>query len=215
MNNKIPPSVNHREGFFLLKLRFLWKILWGRTRGADAFLDKFADFDVVELRRLTGKRLFNLIVDIDGCIAPGYGEILPENIEKIRELIGQGVGVGIYSNASLVERLKPLADLGVKIYDGKYPKPMAEGFLEACEEFGFGPAVTWMIGDNPATDGGAVGVLEGMAFVKPIKQNSKILDWRKRLSLVVQKTLRAVALWITRVGNKNLLTSEDLVTIKQ
>lgn len=210
MENLNPAQKPEREGFSLGKAGFYFEILRGRTRNADALLEKFTDFDVDKLRELTGKQIKSLLIDIDSCIAPAYGEILPENVEKIKELIAKGVQIGVYSNCNMTERLKPLTDLGIRIYEGVHPKPMAEGFLEACEEFGFDPASTWMIGDNPATDGGAVGVLEGMALVKAIEQNNDVLKWKKRLSLVLQKSLRALALLITRAGNKKLIGSEDL-----
>lgn len=136
-----------------------------------------------------------------------------EKTDPVKSPDRQGISLGkmgFYSNNNMDERLKPLTDLGVKIYVGEYPKPMAEGFLDACEEFEFDPATTWMAGDNPATDGGAVGVLEGMVLVKPIEQNNEVLSTKKRAKLVVQKLLRALAMFFTTVGNKKLLTSEDL-----
>jgi predicted HAD superfamily phosphohydrolase YqeG len=109
-----------------------------------------------------------------------------------------------------MERLKPLYELGIKSYEGRYPKPLKEGFLESCDRFKFDPAVTWMIGDNPNTDGGAVGVLEGMAFVAPIADNPGAMSWKKRMISPFQRLFREMAIQRTISGNNDIITSRHL-----
>lgn len=210
MSNALATSRVSREGVDMEKVAHFLKVVRGHTRGADAYLDKFAHFDVEKLRTLTGKRIHNLLVDVDACIAPAYGPILEENLVHADLLLQQGLGIGIYSNCKSGERLTPLYDMGIRSYEGKHAKPKRQGFLDACDEFGFDPASTWMIGENPNTDGGAIGVLEGMAFVKPVPEDLKILSMKKRIVLPVQRALRGVAIHRTLSGNSSILRSEHL-----
>lgn len=200
----------NREGVSFEKIaHFMQTVFFGKTKSADVYLDKFYDFDVEKLRKLTDKKLHSILLDIDACIAPAYNEIIPENIQKIRELLSQ-IKIGIYSNCKAMERLNPLIEMGIPIYSGELSKPSKEGYLDACKEFGFQPDATWMVGENPATDGGAVGVLEGMAFVKPIPENNMNLGLKKEIILPFQKLFRYLAINATLKNNTNILKSSDL-----
>lgn len=189
-----------REGITKGKLLYgLSAAFFGPVRKPDVLLKKFGDFDVVALRARTGKKIRNILLDVDACIAPAYGPILPENLAKIDELSRDGVRVGIYSNCADMPRLAPLHERRIPIYDGTKEKPEAAGFLHACEIFSFDPRETWMVGENPATDGGAIGVLEGMALVEPIPAEMKYLTVWQMVKLAVQFPLRWFA--IRRVRN--------------
>jgi len=209
MENK---QEHDREGVSLPKIKhFIETALYGKTRNADAYLEKFADLNIEALRAMTNKKLRYVLLDIDACIAPSYGPILEENLQKIRELISQGVKIGVYSNCKGMERLNPIREMGIPIYDGELAKPLAEGFEGVCEKFGFNPKETLMVGDNPVTDGGAVGVLEGMVFVKPIPNDKNVkLRFSKKCSLFAQKMLRSLTLFRTLIGNRKILKSENL-----
>lgn len=189
-------SETNREGLNVDKIQHTARVLWHGQR-ADANLDSFLDFFPSILRQATGKKLLSILLDVDGCIAPPYGPIPPENIRKIRHLKEDKIGLGVYSNCKAMDRLSPLRGLGIPIYDGDHPKPSKQGFLEACNRFNFDPESTWMVGDNPLTDGGAVGVLEGMAYIKPIPVDPEFLETKKRLSLFFANLMRDTAL--TRV----------------
>lgn len=199
-----------REGMSFGKVGHFFKVMAGATRGADAYLDKFAHFDVSKLRVLTGKKIENLLLDVDACIAPPYDEILEENIAHVRGLLDMNVRVGIYSNCQSMERLRPMYELGIRSYEGKHPKPLREGFLAACDEFKFDPATTWMAGDNPNTDGGAIGVLEGMAFVDPLPENVAAMSWKKRIISPFQRFFRRAAILRSVTGNNSLITSRHI-----
>lgn len=195
-----------REGVSFMKARHLLATIFlGRTRGADAYLEKFTDFDIRSLRGRTGKRIRNVLLDVDGCIAPPYREILEENIVHVDHLIGVGVHLGVYSNCKGMERLRPLVERNIPIYSGAHPKPSKEGFLDACESMQFHPLETWMIGDNPTTDGGAVGVLEGMAFVRPVHVIPPGLSFKKRASMHGADLLRRTAIAATLLRNKKII----------
>jgi predicted HAD superfamily phosphohydrolase YqeG len=202
-----------REGVSLEKfLRSAKLILGDKIDGADAFLDRFTDFDVEALRDLTRKRLLSVLVDVDDCIAPIYSAIPDANLAHVEGMLSFGVGVGVYSNCKGMDRLAPLREMGVQIYSGKFAKPSSKGFLEACANAGFDPRSTWMIGDNPITDGGAVGVLEGMAFVRPIDPPVEMgrLTLRKAISLPFSRCLRGIATGLHLEDNDRLVTSYDV-----
>lgn len=179
------PKITHTLGVFFA----------GKTAAADAYLESFIDFDPEILREVTGKKIKNVLLDIDGCVAPQYGPILPENLQQIGDLLQQGVRVAVYSNCKAMNRLQPLRDMGIQIYDGNIAKPSKEGFLKVCEIIGFDPAETWMVGDNPTTDGGAIGVLEGMAFIKAIPVDPKyVKSPLKRLAMYGANFIRDLSI---------------------
>lgn len=208
--NSLSTTQHGREGLSMEKAAHFIRVLSGHTRSADAYLDKFIDFDVEVLRALTGKQIDHLLVDIDACIAPAYAPILVENISHAEALLSRGLQIGIYSNCKGSERLRPLHDLDIKSYEGKYSKPDRRGFLEACERFQFDPTKTWMIGENPNTDGGAIGVLGGMAFVKPIPEDSRVLSFKKKMILSFQRALRQAGIIATTLGNDRLIGSAQV-----
>jgi len=181
-----------------------------RTEGADAYLDEFGDFDVEKLRFLTRKKLSAILLDVDGCIAPPCDNIYGKNLDKIKELCGQDMKIGIYSNCRDLPRLDPLKAMDIRIYDGNEPKPGYRGFLNACAFFGFDPKETWMVGDNPLTDGGAIGVLNGMAFVKPIPENWRSLPKYQVTPFYFRKLFRYLAMKTTLRINPGIITTETL-----
>ena len=151
------------------------------------------------MERVTGKKISSFILDIDDCIAPDKAPILPENIQKIKDLLSENICIGVYSNSLLEERLIPLQHLGVQIYAGTIPKPHPRGFLEACAHFQFQPDVSWTIGENPITDGGALRVLGGTIFTEPIPE----VKLKKTMSLkrALFVALRRLAIWRTLYRN--------------
>lgn len=202
----------YREGVNFAKLTHGADVICGvEPFAVDAYLDKFTHFNVEALRELTYKSLLSVLVDVDDCIAPPYGQILPQNIEHIGSLLSGGVGVAVYSNCKATDRLQPLRDMGVQIYGGNIAKPLSEGFLSACEMARFNPDSTWMIGDNPLTDGGASGVLEGMVFVKPVGGFGPDLSVFKKGRLLVENCLREIAMSSVLCGNDGVWRSEDVL----
>jgi predicted HAD superfamily phosphohydrolase YqeG len=207
---KLDGAPRSREGLSLKKFAHFYDVLKGGARGADAYLDQFTDFDVEVLRYITGKQIAHLLVDIDACIAPAYGPLKVENILHCDALQAQGVDIGIYSNCKTMDRLKPLEERNIPFYEGVHPKPAEEGFLDACAQMEFDPKKTWMVGENPNTDGGAIGVLEGMAFVAPIPEDPHFLSLKKKLIVPFQNLFRGMSIVATTHQNDRLLFSADL-----
>lgn len=200
-----------REGINLEKLMHTGAIfLNGKTRKIDAYLDSFDHIDSKRLERLTGKQIQSLIIDIDACIAEAYGPILPHFVEHIKALQNQGIKIGILSNCKSMDRLNVLKELGIPVYEGKHPKPAKEAYMEASAQFGFDPQYTWMVGDNPNTDGGAVSVLGGVIIVKAIPDNKEFLTKMKYLRSLVQNAVRALTVGVSVYKNPHLIRSADL-----
>lgn len=206
----VPDGPDHlaevdREGLDLTKLRHFFAVVLKRqAAGADAYLDRFADFDVTKLRELTGKALRNVLLDVDDCIAPHYGPIYDENLGHIDNLKRAGMNFGVYSNCKGMDRLDPLREMGIPIYSGRHAKPSAAGFLDVCKTMNFDPAETWMVDDNPLTGGGAVGVLEGMAFVKPLGLDPQYVSPMQMVKLLVAGIFRDIAIARTLQGNTKI-----------
>lgn len=206
---KFKPHIVNRERSLTDEIASFGELLLQKDRKPDALLDRFVDLDIEKLRAITGKAIKAVLLDIDGCIAPPCGEILSENIERIRELLKSGLKIGVYSNAVQLSRLDVLSDLGIPVYDGEHPKPEKRGFLDACDFFGFDPQTTWMLGDNPLTDGGAMGVLDGVAFVKPILEKIKDLPRNKRVSFYLKKILRRFAMYVLLRRTPDIVRSDS------
>jgi predicted HAD superfamily phosphohydrolase YqeG len=207
----IVPEVD-REGINPDKLRhFFDVVLRGKTADADAYLESFVDFDVDRLRDLTGKSAENVLLDVDDCLAPPYGPILDKNLGHIDNMKRAGVNFGVYSNCKGMDRLEPLREMDIPIYSGKHAKPSSAGFIEVCKTMGFDPAKTWMVDDNPLTGGGAVGVLEGVAFVKAIGVDPKHVSAKKRVRLFLSGLFRQLAMARTLQGNTKIhrLSAKD------
>lgn len=208
----IVPGEVDREGLDANKLRhFFDVVLRGKTANADAYLEEFVAFDVDRLRDLTGKSAQNVLLDVDDCLAPPYGPILDANLGHIDNMKRGGVNFGVYSNCKGMDRLEPLREMGIPIYSGKHAKPSATGFIEVCRTMDFDPAKTWMVDDNPLTGGGAVGVLEGVAFVKPIGVDPTHVSAKKRVKLFLSGLFRQLAMARTLQGNTKIhrLSAKD------
>lgn len=215
MNFVLDSDAINRERTFKDEIGYLIKDVILRQRSqepkkADAYLDRFNDFDIERLRNMTRKALKAILLDVDGCIAPPCGEILRENVIKIKELLDRGIKIGVYSNCENLSRMDLLRKMGIDIYNGREPKPESRGFKGACEFFGFNPEETWMVGDNPLTDGGAIGVLEGTAFIKPISERWKDLPKNKRISFYFKKIFRYLAMRAILRNSPKIITTKKL-----
>jgi predicted HAD superfamily phosphohydrolase YqeG len=201
----IVPCEVDREGLSAEKVRhFLDVVMRGKTADADACLEKFTHFDVDKLRALTGKAIENVLLDIDDCIAYPYGPILEENLGHIDNMKRAGVNFGVYSNCKGMARLDPLRKMNIPIYSGRHSKPSASGFIDACGTMDFNPNTTWMVDDNPITGGGAVGVLEGVAFVKPVGVDLQYVSLKRRPKLFLDNFFRRLAMAGTLQNNTKI-----------
>lgn len=219
-----------REGPSRIKILQALKGLTGGTRHAHAFLDQFNDLEprllaeLVERRRGIRIEINALMIDLDATLAPAYRPILPRNLAKLDQLADQGIKLVIYSNAlSTVnaDRLGALQDRKIPFFTQPIAKPDPYGFRAVCAEFGLNHRTTWMVGDDPATDGGALNihpdgepVLGGMIFVRPIPDEKGAIKGRKRITLGIKALARTCSLFATSFRNPGLITSQDLLAAR-
>lgn len=221
---KIPES--SREGLDRAKILQAFRGLTGGTRHAHAYLEKFSDIDVSTLEKLVAIRrgvrpvIHALMLDLDGTLAPAYGPIPAENLVALDRLADNGTKLVIYSNAiSTVntQRLDALRAKGIPFFTGSIAKPHPEGFRAVCRQYGLNHRTTWMVGDDPATDGGALNihpdgepVLGGMIFIRPIPTIPGSVKGIKRFTLGVKSLTRFFSLLATTAHNSQLITSTDI-----
>ncbi len=123
------------------------------------------------------RQCWTALYAIADVVAVGIGEALYEREisptgwtpvtdaePTLRALRDKGVGIGVVSDAGWDIRpvfahhgLLGLVDSFVVSYEHGRVKPDAELFRTACKSLGSEPARTLMVGDNPVSDGGAVG----------------------------------------------------------
>jgi hypothetical protein len=83
VDNEKNEEIN-REMIDINKLKHFFSLFLGKTRSTDIYLNKFTDFNVSVVQVLTSKEVKNLLLDVDGCIAPVYGDIIPRIMEHIK-----------------------------------------------------------------------------------------------------------------------------------
>lgn len=152
-----------REGLTIQKIIQPFLLCLPRNNHAIAKLELFSSLDVQALSDMFHKNIQGIILDIDECIAPHHGEILPENIAKILEIIARDIKIVVYSNMKKSDRYQALEMAGVPVYTG-HAKPDPRGFQECCEMMSLSATQVLMVGDNFVTDGGAIRA--GIDFVK-------------------------------------------------
>ncbi len=225
---KIPER--SREGLDRAKIMQAFRGLTGGTRHAHAYLEKFSDIDVSTLQRLVAIRrsvraeIHALMLDLDGTLAPAYGPIPAENLVALDRLADNGTRLVIYSNAiSTVnrQRLDELKARGIPFFTESIAKPHPEGFRAVCRQYGLNHRTTWMVGDDPATDGGALNihpdgepVLGGMIFIRPIPTIPGSVKGIKKITLGVKSMTRFFSLLATTLRNPHLITSNDIRSAK-
>lgn len=226
-NTELIVRERSREGLDRVKLRqALWSFAGG-ARKADAYLDHFSHIDTRLLEELAAVRqglhrpIKGLVIDLDATLAPAYCAIPEVNLTALDRLADKGIKLAVYSNAlSTVnaERLKALSSRKIPFFTQPIAKPHPQGFRTVCKEFGLDHRTTWMVGDDPATDGGALNthpddgepVLGGMIFIKPIPDQAGVITGTKRLTLGIKSAARAFSLFATTYRNPRIITSRDL-----
>jgi uncharacterized protein len=157
-----------REGVTFSKVAQLGRLFLGENNRAIAKLDRFASLDIGALNEQLDRDIKGVILDVDDCIAPHHGEILDENIDKIREMREAGIEVIVFSNMKYSERYAELEEMGVKVHKSGFAKPDPRGFLECCDEIGLAPEEVVMVGDNLITDGGCTKAGIDLVLVDPV-----------------------------------------------
>lgn len=225
-NQSLKIQERSREGLDQAKILQALRGLTGGTRHAHAYLEEFSDINVPELVRLTEVRrgvrpvIHALMLDLDGTLAPAYGPIPQKNLVALDRLADNGTRLVIYSNAISTinsQRLDELRARGIPFFTGAVAKPHPEGFRMVCRQYGLNHRTTWMVGDDPATDGGALNihpdgepVLGGMIFIRPIPTIPGSVKGIKKITLGVKGITRFFSLLATTVRNPQLITSTDM-----
>lgn len=225
-NQSLKIQERSREGLDRAKILQALRGLTGGTRHAHAYLEEFSDINVPELERLVEIRrgvrpvIHALMLALDGTLAPAYGPIPQKNLVALDRLADNGTRLVIYSNAISTinsQRLDALRARGIPFFTGSIAKPHPEGFRAVCRQYGLDHRTTWMVGDDPATDGGALNihpdgepVLGGMIFIRPIPTIPGSVKGIKKITLGVKGITRFFSLLATTVRNPQLITSTDM-----
>lgn len=180
-----------REGLTREKLLQPLYLFKPSNNYAIAKVHKFVHIRIEDLNELLDKEYGGIILDVDECVAPHHGEILPENVDHIVDMVREGIRVVIFSNMKASERYQPVIDKTdgkVEVHMSKFAKPDSRGFLECCEKMKLPPEKVVMIGDNFITDGGAIRA--GIDFIKvePIKTKGESIG--KKLKRLPQLATR-------------------------
>ena len=144
-------------------MRKLVATLAVRNQGSRLYGKPLQNLDIEKLNKLSGFNIKGIILDTDDCIAHNHGDILPENVEHIKELNKKGIKIVIYSNMAKSDRYEPIEKYA-KILTNLPPKPSKNGFRQAVEATGVPKSQVIMIGDNYITDSGSIHI--GVPFIK-------------------------------------------------
>lgn len=108
-------------------------------------------------------------------ISPASWQPFPESAEVLLTLRSAGVRLGVVSDTGWDIRavfaahgLEDLVEVFVLSCEWGAAKPHPALFLDACGALGVAPERTVMVGDNPLTDGGAVGAGLSCLIVPPV-----------------------------------------------
>jgi uncharacterized protein len=186
MVEKRESSDVNREWLTPAKIIHFLRVLFSE-RATHAILShkQFSDIDFWALWQ-SGKK--GIILDIDECVAPHHGDILPENSDIIQTLKTQGWKIVVFSNMKKTDRYIALEELWIPVCTSPYAKPDARWFQDALQLLETSTQETVMIGDNFLTDGGAIRA--GIDFIKiePIDTQ----DRKKSISRYAQIFLRSL-----------------------
>lgn len=143
-----------REWLTWAKLIHLFTLLFGnKTLKVLQPQEKFSTIDFDSLWN-DGKR--GMILDVDDCIAPHHGHILPENIVIIQKLLEKEWKIVIFSNMKKTDRYQDIESLGIHIMTSQYAKPDIRGFEQCLSHLELPAEQVIMVGDNYVTDGGSM-----------------------------------------------------------
>jgi len=171
MNEIVQHDVS-REGLSMAKVRQLGRLFVPSLNHAIVKVNVFRNINVAKINELLGTNFRGIILDIDECVAPHHGEILPENVDAIMAMIADGVKLVIFSNMkasdrynAVIERASREFGYDIKVIMTPHGKPDERGFEASLKELKLAAdEQALMIGDNLVTDGGSISA--GIPFVK-------------------------------------------------
>lgn len=170
-----------REWFTAEKWLHFLRVLFSRK--ATEVLDAYQRFEDIDFERLSILWKHWIILDIDECVAPHHGDILPENLAKIKELLEWWWKIVIFSNMKKSGRYRELEGLWVQVITSKYAKPDARWFEECGEKLWLSKEEVVMIGDNYLTDGGCKNAGIDFIKIKPIVTEDGASWIRRKLQI--------------------------------
>lgn len=129
------------------------------SRHREVWIDLYDSAGCGDLVPGLSEELYSLTVRADSW------EAFPDTVPTLRALRERGLRVGVVSDTGFDLRpaldllgLSPYLDSVVMSFQYGECKPAASVFRAASEQLGVKPERTLMVGDNPLTDSGAVGV---------------------------------------------------------
>lgn len=156
----------NREWLDFSKITHYFRLLFSKkTTDLLESVDTFLDIDFENLK---SNWKTTIILDVDECIAPHHGYILPKNLEKIVQLHNNGWKIIIDSNMKKSDRYESLEDLWIPILTSKYAKPNKKNFEMCLLITDSRPEETIMIWDNFITDGWAMRLWIDFIKVRPV-----------------------------------------------
>jgi len=188
-----------REGINIEKLINLLRLLRPKNTRTLIRLNKFTDLNIEGLSKLTGRPILGIISDVDDCIAPNHGNILPENLIHIKNLHSQGIQTVLFSNAKKTQRYDEIEQYA-HVLTNIPPKPNLKGYRVALEQMNLDPTQVVMVGDNYITDAGCLKLGIPFVHIEPIKDRSK--NNLQRIAMKIYSLLRGFYIWVSKIHEK-------------
>lgn len=178
-----------REWITYSKIVHLFRLLFqSQTTKVLAYAKTFSDIDFAKLK---ASWIQAIILDVDDCIAPHHGEILPENKDIIEWLL-KDFKIVVFSNMKKSNRYEELEKLWIQIVTSPFAKPDARWFEQCLETLWTRAEQTVCIWDNYVTDGGCKNA--GIEFIKvsPIQQD-KHRSINRKVQIAFQSLVDKIA----------------------
>lgn len=196
-----------REGLTWQKaLQFARLFFVPSASHATAKVDRFEQIDLQAISKMIGRKITGVILDVDDCIAPHHGEILPQNLVIIRDWVAAGVTDIVFSNMQKSDRYAPLEAMGIEVHTGEFSKPDRRGFEACLEKLGTERESTVMIGDNFATDGGAIQAKIPFIKVAPLTNSERKPSFKRRAQVAFRKVIDSISAFHDRRTGRRVWT---------
>lgn len=215
MEKQLQIQDKSREGLTSAKFLQPFRLLNPENTYAIAKVSAFSKINIARINALLNLQIQGIILDIDECVAPHHGEILPENVAKITEMIKEGIRLVIYSNMEATDRYNPLIETvrnetgyTIKVMTNIPAKPAKQGFETCAKELDLPPENIAMVGDNFLTDGGAIQA--GMNFIKVKPIESPQISGKRRIQKGFRSMSEGISNFHDRLTQRKVLTDDDL-----
>lgn len=180
-----------REWFTLEKWLHFFRVFFSNK--ATKVLDAYNKFKLLDLELLKQEWIKWIILDIDECVAPHHWNILPENYDKILELLNAWFKIVIFSNMKKSSRYEELERLWIEIITSKFAKPDRRWFDECVEKLWLNNNEVVMIWDNYLTDWWSINAWISFIKIKPINTNDSKKSFSRQWQLLFRQVVDKVA----------------------